>query len=56
VTVYVVLGNSFGIGYCFDYVLVIFCSTESWTVNKNIAKCLAACERDFLKKCLGELK
>jgi len=56
VTVYMVLGNSFGIGYHFDHVLIIFYSTESWTVNKDIAKHLAAFERKVLKKCLWELK
>ena len=55
-TVYMVLGNSFSIGYHFDHVLVIFYSTESWTVNKDIAKRLAAFERKVKKKCLGELK
>jgi hypothetical protein len=51
-----VLGNSFGIGYHFDHVIVIFCSTESWTVNKDIAKRLAAFERKVLEKFLEELK
>jgi len=52
------LGNSFGIAYHFDNVLVIFMfySTESWTVNKNIAKRLAAFERKVLIKMFGQMK
>ena len=51
-----VLGNSFSIGYHFDHVLVIFYSTESWTVNKDIAKRLAAFESKVLGRIFVELE
>jgi hypothetical protein len=56
VTVYIELGNSFGIGYHFGHVLVIFYSTESWTLNKDIAKCLAAFEGKVLIEIFGGIK
>jgi hypothetical protein len=37
-------------------VLVIFYSTESRTLNKDIAKCLAAFERNILRKVFGGIK
>lgn len=55
-TVYMILGNSFGIGCHFDHVLVILYSTESWTVNKDITKHLAAFVRKVLKKMYGRIK
>ena len=54
-TVYMVLGNSFGNGYHFDHVLIIFYSTESWTLNKDV-KQLAAFERKVLRRMFGGIK